>query len=157
MLILTRRIGETLMIGDDVSVTVLGISGNQVRIGIDAPKSVSVHREEIYRRIQSEKAAGEGDGTIRPGVAANPSPPTQRERPEPGNQAEVVASTRPGGQATQWSYPPSSHGGQSLHTTHASHGGDQGVSSYGAGNEQKPAKSAPVISYRKKKYTEPAA
>ncbi|HCE6615345.1 TPA: carbon storage regulator CsrA [Pseudomonas aeruginosa] len=55
MLILIRRVGETLMVGDDVTVTVLGVKGNQVRIGVNAPKEVAVHREEIYQRIQKEK------------------------------------------------------------------------------------------------------
>jgi carbon storage regulator len=55
MLILTRRMGETLMIGTGVTVTVLGIKGNQVRLGIEAPKDVAVHREEIYERVQAEK------------------------------------------------------------------------------------------------------
>jgi len=54
MLILTRRVGETLMIGDSVTVTVLGVKGNQVRIGINAPKDVAVHREEIYQRIHQD-------------------------------------------------------------------------------------------------------
>lgn len=59
MLILTRRTGETLMVGNEVTVTVLGVKGNQVRLGVNAPRSVPVHREEIYRRIQQENAAAE--------------------------------------------------------------------------------------------------
>jgi carbon storage regulator len=61
MLILTRRVGETLMVGDDVTVTVLGVKDNQVRIGVNAPKEVAVHREEIYQRIQREKTPGAHD------------------------------------------------------------------------------------------------
>ena len=58
MLILTRRVGETIMIGNDVTVKVLGVKGNQVRIGINAPKNVAVHREEIYERIRREQNGG---------------------------------------------------------------------------------------------------
>jgi carbon storage regulator len=61
MLILTRRVGETLMVGDDITITVLGVKGNQVRIGVNAPKNVAVHREEIYERIKDEQ--NQKDGT----------------------------------------------------------------------------------------------
>lgn len=64
MLILTRRIGETLIIGDDVNITVLGVKGNQVRLGINAPKDVSVHREEIYLRIQQEKEGSDAEAVV---------------------------------------------------------------------------------------------
>jgi len=56
VLILTRKIGESLMIGDGITVTVLAVNGHQVRVGINAPKDVAVHREEVYERVQSEKA-----------------------------------------------------------------------------------------------------
>ena len=62
MLILTRRVGETLMIGDEVTVTVLGVKGNQVRIGVNAPRDVTVHREEIYERIKQEQLASQSTG-----------------------------------------------------------------------------------------------
>ena len=62
MLILTRRVGETVMIGDDVTITVLGVKGNQVRVGINAPKHVAVHREEIYERIKREQQGVGSDG-----------------------------------------------------------------------------------------------
>jgi carbon storage regulator len=58
MLILTRRVGESLIIGDNITITVLGVKGNQTRLGVNAPRDVSVHREEILNKIQSDKASG---------------------------------------------------------------------------------------------------
>ena len=85
MLILTRRVGETLMIGDSVTVTILGVKGNQVRVGITAPKDVAVHREEIFQRIGREsaggseaggdKASGEPSGAERAGSDRSGFPP----------------------------------------------------------------------------------
>jgi carbon storage regulator len=66
MLILTRRVGETVMIGNDITVTVLGVKGNQVRVGVNAPKEVAVHREEIYERIKREEQAPGGGAVKRP-------------------------------------------------------------------------------------------
>jgi carbon storage regulator len=71
MLILTRRVGETVMIGNDVTVTILGVKGNQVRVGINAPKNVAVHREEIYERIKREQQGeGESHGESQPSESA---------------------------------------------------------------------------------------
>ena len=61
MLILTRRVGETVMIGDEVTITVLGVKGNQVRVGINAPKDIAVHRKEVYERIKHEQQGCNGD------------------------------------------------------------------------------------------------
>lgn len=82
MLILTRRVGETIVIGDDIIVTVLGIKGNQVRIGINAPKDVSVHREEIYQRILQEKT---------PQPASEK--PVEEETPPAANSSTTVSGT----------------------------------------------------------------
>jgi carbon storage regulator len=67
MLILTRRVNESLWIGKDVKVTILGLKGNQVRIGIDADKSIPVHREEIWKKIQEEQQQGNNDTDTKPG------------------------------------------------------------------------------------------
>jgi carbon storage regulator len=63
MLILTRRVGESIKIGDNVTITVLGVKGNQVRIGVDAPRDVAVHREEIFERIKTEGGDGNGNAS----------------------------------------------------------------------------------------------
>jgi len=73
MLILTRRVGETVMIGEDITVTVLGVKGNQVRIGVNAPRNVAVHREEIFERIKREEA-----GDVPEGEDGNDTGPTAR-------------------------------------------------------------------------------
>jgi carbon storage regulator len=69
MLILTRRVGEAVVINEEVTVTILGVKGNQVRVGVNAPKSVSVHREEIFERIRNERSSAEGAETPTPGLA----------------------------------------------------------------------------------------
>jgi len=76
MLILTRRVGESVVIGEDVTVTVLGVKGNQVRIGINAPKHVAVHREEIFERIKNGRSAGDGNAST-----DNQAPPARETLP----------------------------------------------------------------------------
>ena len=80
MLILTRRVGETLMIGDEVTVTVLGVKGNQVRIGVNAPREVAVHREESYERIKAEEGQGQ---------AVNKDDQDEEDEEQIGNKAEA--------------------------------------------------------------------
>lgn len=87
MLILTRRVGETLMIGDEVSVTILGVKGNQVRIGIQAPKSVAVHREEIYKRIQRER---EGQSERPPGSKQDLPPEHAEDESSPPSRDVIL-------------------------------------------------------------------
>ena len=93
MLILTRRVGEAVKIGDEVTVTILGVKGSQVRIGIDAPKTVSVHREEIFDRIKGEKARFNRRHVLRRRIGFRP-PPDDRQTPPPAT---------PGGPG--WLYP----------------------------------------------------
>lgn len=89
MLILTRRTGETVMIGDEVTLTVLGVKGNQVRIGINAPKNVPVHREEIYERIKNEVKGKEANGNVAP-----PAPPPPPPRLQPRTERTPVEDIR---------------------------------------------------------------
>lgn len=92
MLILTRRVGETVMIGNDVTVTVLGVKGNQVRVGINAPKNVAVHREEIAEKIKKEQvAAGKPDAQVPPGKRREDRPP---EGHGPGCECQVCVGEK---------------------------------------------------------------
>ncbi|MDB6087397.1 MAG: carbon storage regulator [Gammaproteobacteria bacterium] len=87
MLILTRRVGETVMIGNDVTVTILGVKGNQVRVGINAPKDVAVHREEIYERIKREQ-----QGESQQGEAQQGESPQGESQGEPSEPAEFLSA-----------------------------------------------------------------
>lgn len=89
MLILTRRVGETLMIGDDVTVTVLGVKGNQVRIGVNAPRDVAVHREEIYERIKREQAQAAAQSSDQDSDSA-PVVPSDQNADQEGNAPPKV-------------------------------------------------------------------
>lgn len=107
MLVLTRRVGETIRITDDIHVTILGVSGNQVRVGIAAPKNVAVHREEIYARIEAEKALAKGprrvasavvpmsDGRRRPQLTLSRATASTKEPAEPaGDGPSLSRSSR---------------------------------------------------------------
>jgi carbon storage regulator len=85
MLILTRRVGETVMIGNDVTVTILGVKGNQVRVGVNAPRDVAVHREEIFERIKREEQDGGGAATT---ASARPAAPRSNGNGYAGNGAD---------------------------------------------------------------------
>jgi carbon storage regulator len=87
MLILTRRVGETVMIGNDVTVTILGVKGNQVRVGINAPKNVAVHREEIYERIKREQQGESQHGESQQGES-----PQGESQGEPSEPAEFICA-----------------------------------------------------------------
>src|SRR5690242_1427072 len=93
MLILTRRVGESVVIGEDVTVTVLGIKGNQVRIGINAPKTVYVHREEIYQRIQQEKNTGAPAKQEEPNVVSS-APQAPSTAASPGNSTATTVTVK---------------------------------------------------------------
>ena len=131
MLILTRRVGETLMIGDEVSVTVLGVKGNQVRLGVNAPKDIAVHREEIYQRILHERTGFEGDGTYDNGYERSYHDRHHNERSYPaaeqgyqGNYSRVDDQT--GYDRRERSVPHAPHGNGDLNHLENQRVGNQG-------------------------------